>query len=71
MSPINETSKRRPVVIFGAFIVTCFAHAIMIFAAARILRIQVGAIDWEVKWRDASMLGTLAVVWRMWLKPRG
>lgn len=70
MSPINETSKRRPAVIFAAFIVTCFAHALMIFVAARILRIQVGAISWEVEWRDASMLGTIVVIWRMWLKPR-
>lgn len=70
MPAVNDTSKRRPAVIFAAFIFTCLAHALMIFAAAWILRTQVEAIDWKVEWREASMLGTLAVVWRMWLKPR-
>ena len=71
MPAVNDTSKRRLPVIWAAFIVTCFAHALMIFAAAWILRTQVEAIDWKVEWLDASMLGTLAVIWRIWLKPRG
>jgi hypothetical protein len=28
-------------------------------------------MDWTIEWREASMLGTIAVIWRMWLKPRG
>lgn len=70
MPAVNETSNRRPAIVFAAFIFTCLAHALMIFAAAWVLRTQVEAIDWKVEWREAGILGTLAVVWRMWLKPR-
>ena len=67
----STTDIKRPrVVLLFAFVFTCLAHAAMIFAASWILRTRVGAMDWKVEWFDASMLGTLAVVWRMWLKPR-
>lgn len=70
MSSPKETSKPARPATFFAFILTCVAHALMIFAAAWIMRESVGAIDWEIGWRDASVLGFVAVVWRVWLRSR-
>ena len=66
----NSNSSARPVGLFIAFITTSLAHAGMLFAAAWILHNNVGAIDWELTWGEAVPLGTLAVIWRMWLRQR-
>jgi len=42
----------------------------MIFAAAWVMRERVGAIEWEIEWPDAAILGLVAVSWRVWLRPR-
>lgn len=64
----NSNEPRRRFAIFIAFIATCFAHALILFVATWILRDRVGVIDWRLQWNDAAMLGTLAVVWRIWLR---
>lgn len=71
MPALNENSKTRSryLAIIFAFVVTCLAHAAMIFIATRILR-DAGVITWTLEWRDASALGVIAVVWRMWLRQR-
>lgn len=66
----NSNSRFRAFALFFAFVATCSVHACILFAAAWILRTQVGAIDWELRWREAVPLGTLAVIWRMWLRQR-
>lgn len=72
MSDAKANSKARvryPAIVF-AFIATCLAHAVMIDAVAWILHNRVEAIDWDISWRDSSALGTISVVWRMWLRQR-
>jgi hypothetical protein len=66
----NSNTGYRYGAIIIAFVVTCFAHALILFAAAWILRERVGVIDWRLQWYDAAMLGSLAVVWRIWLRQR-
>jgi len=72
MPAVKENSNLRPryLAIVLAFVVTCLAHAAMIFVAVRILN-GAGSITWTLEWRDASALGVIAVVWRMWLRNRG
>ena len=68
----NETSNSRPrqAAIFIAFVTTCFAHALILFAVAWILHDRVGAIGWRLQWNDAAMLGALVTVWRVWFRRR-
>jgi len=70
MSSPKETSKPARPATFLAFLITCLAHAIMIFAVAWVMRERVGAIEWEIEWVDAAILGLVAVSWRVWLRPR-
>lgn len=71
MPQVNENSKRSPrgLAIVLAFLVTCLAHAVILFIAARVLR-DAGAIAWTLEWTQAGVLGVLAVTWRMWLRQR-
>lgn len=71
MPAVNENSKRRSrsLAIVLAFLVTSLVHSAILFAAARILN-SAGAIAWVIDWQDAVALGTMAVVWRMWLRNR-
>lgn len=71
MPAVNENSKlrsRRVAIVF-AFLMTCIVHSIMILVAARTLN-DVGAIAWDLQWTDASILGVIAVTWRVWFRSR-
>lgn len=71
MPALNENSKTRTryFAIVMAFVVTCLAHAAMLFAATRILN-RAGVIGWTLEWADASALAVIVVTWRMWLRQR-
>jgi hypothetical protein len=71
MPGVNENSSNfsRYIAVAFAFVMTCIAHAAILFVASRILE-DVGATEWRLAWWDAGVLGVLAVVWRIWLRDR-
>ena len=66
----NSNTRRRYLAVSIAFLTTCLVLAAILAVAVWILRDRAGIVDWRLQWNDAVMLGTLATIWRIWLRNR-